>query len=104
VSNRTDEPAADIDPIIHVPARLAIMAVLLVGEGADFMFVQKQTGLTRGNLSSHLMKLEAAGYVVSEKTFVRRVPRTLLRLTDAGRDALRRYRLRMEEALRALPK
>jgi DNA-binding MarR family transcriptional regulator len=104
VTNRIDEPTADIDPIIHVPARLAIMAVLLVGGGADFTFLQKQTGLTRGNLSSHLMKLEAAGYVVSEKTFVRRVPRTLLGVTDAGRNALRRYRQRMEEALRALPK
>jgi DNA-binding transcriptional ArsR family regulator len=104
MSNGTDDSKADVDPMVHVPARLAIMAVLLVGEGADFTFVQKQTGLTRGNLSSHLMKLEGAGYVISEKTFVRRVPRTLLRLTDAGRDALRRYRVRMEEALRRLPR
>ncbi len=93
----------DIDPVVHAPARLTIMGILHVVEGADFVFLMRQTGLTRGNLSTHLSKLEAAGYVTVEKKFVERVPRTLLRLTDTGREALRKYRQQMRKALGKLP-
>ena len=57
------QPLADIDRVIHEPARLMILAYLYVVESADFLFLMRQTGLTGGNLSSHLSKLEAAGYV-----------------------------------------
>jgi DNA-binding MarR family transcriptional regulator len=100
---RVRVPVADLDPVIHAPARLAIVTALFVVERADFVFLQRQTELTRGNLSSHLSKLEDAGYLAVEKTFVRRVPRTLLRLTSAGREAFRKYRDQMQQALKDLP-
>ena len=66
-SNEDLQPIADIDRMIHEPARLMIVAHLYVVENADFLFLMRQTGLTRGNLSSHMSKLEAAGYVAVEK-------------------------------------
>jgi len=88
-----------IDRMIHEPARLAILAVLRSFEGADFLFLLRQTGLTKGNLSSHLAKLETAEYVTIDKEFVDKVPRTLVRLTASGREALALYRKEMEEVL-----
>ena len=85
------QPLADIDRIIHEPARLRILALLYVVESGDFTFLMRQTGLTWGNLSSHMSKLEAAGYIEVEKEFVGRKPRTMLRLTDEGRAAFREY-------------
>jgi DNA-binding MarR family transcriptional regulator len=93
----------DLDPVVHAPARLAILGILYVVEIADFVFLMRRTGLTRGNLSTHLSKLEAAGYITIEKKFVERIPRTLLRLTRKGRDALRKYRRQMSQALGELP-
>lgn len=93
------QPIADIDRMIHEPARLMIMAYLYVVEGADFLFLMRQTGLTRGNLSSHMSKLEAAGYVAVEKKFVDKIPRTLLSLTNKGRKALQAYRQSMKQVL-----
>jgi DNA-binding transcriptional ArsR family regulator len=81
----------NIDRIIHEPARLAIMSLLYVVESADFLFIERQTGLTKGNLSSHLMKLEEAGYVVIKKEFVEKIPRTLVSLSHSGREAFKRY-------------
>jgi DNA-binding MarR family transcriptional regulator len=77
-----------------------IMAYLYVVESADFLFLMRQTGLTAGNLSSHTSKLEAAGYIEVVKEFVDRKPRTMLRLTDAGRDAFQEYREGMMQVLR----
>ena len=91
-----------IDRIIHEPARLSILTVLRAFETADFVFLLKQTELSRGNLSSHLGKLEAAGYVNISKEFVEKVPRTLARLTDAGRKAVEVYRAEMERFLSQL--
>ena len=85
------QPLADIDRIIHEPARLMILALLYVVESGDFTFLMRQTGLTWGNLSSHMSKLEAAGYIEVEKEFVGRKPRTMLRLTDEGRAAFQEY-------------
>jgi DNA-binding MarR family transcriptional regulator len=93
----------DLDPVVHAPARLAILGILYVVEVADFIFLMRRTGLTRGNLSTHLSKLEAAGYISIEKKFVERMPRTLLRLTKEGREALRKYRRQMSQALGELP-
>jgi DNA-binding MarR family transcriptional regulator len=91
----------DVDRIIHEPARYRIMAVLYVLESADFLFLERQTGLTRGNLSSHLSKLEAAGYVRIEKEFLDKKPHTMLALTKEGRKAFESYRKRMKEMLDA---
>ena len=85
------QPIADIDRIIHEPARLMILALLYVVESGDFTFLMRQTGLTWGNLSSHMSKLEGAGYIEVEKEFVGRKPRTMLRLTDEGRAAFQEY-------------
>jgi DNA-binding MarR family transcriptional regulator len=90
---------ADIDRLIHEPARLALAAILSVVESADFLYLQRETGLTKGNLSSHLAKLEEAGYVAIEKTYRGRIPLTLVRLTDAGTAAYRAYRARFMKFL-----
>lgn len=87
----------DIDRTIHEPARYNIMALLYVIDSADFLFVERQTGLTPGNLSSHLAKLEAAQYIAVAKDFVDRRPRTMLKLTEAGRAAFREYSRRMKQ-------
>ncbi len=97
------QPIADIDRTIHEPARLMILAYLYVVESADFLFLMRQTGLTRGNLSSHLSRLEAAGYIAIEKEFVDKKPHTMLRLTDKGRRAFRAYRQSMKQVLDDLP-
>ena len=92
-----------IDRLIHEPARYLMMAYLYVVDSADALFLQKQTGLTWGNLSSHLSKLEAAGYVTVKKEFLDRKPRTLLRLSEEGRKAFEGYRRQMQRALKDLP-
>ena len=93
------EPGSDgptnlgkIDRLIHEPARLLIMSNLFVLDSADFVFLTRQTGLTLGNLSSHMSKLEDAGYIEVEKTFVGKRPHNMLHLTEAGRTALLEYR------------
>ena len=92
-----------IDKTIHEPARLMIMAYLFVVESADFLFLQRQTELTWGNLSSHLSKLENAGYVAIEKEFLDKKPHTTLHLTDKGRTAFQEYRESMKEVFEDLP-
>lgn len=89
----------DVDRVIHEPARLMIVAVLSAVEKADFLFLLNATELTRGNLSSHLSRLEEAGYVEIEKTFDGKTPRTICRLTEAGREALAAYRQQMNSVL-----
>ena len=86
-----------IDRIIHEPGRLMIMAHLSVVESADFLFLKRQTGLTWGNLSAHLSKLESAGYIEVEKEFVDKKPHTVLHLTEKGRTAFHMYRQRMKQ-------
>ena len=96
------QPLAEIDRVIHEPARLLILAYLSVVESADFLFLMNQTALTRGNLSSHLSKLEAAGYIEIKKEFVEKIPRTLLRLTDEGRTAFEQYQSDMKRVFESL--
>jgi DNA-binding MarR family transcriptional regulator len=96
-------PLANVDRLIHEPARLMILALLYVVESADFTFLMHQSGLTWGNLSSHMSKLEEAGYIEVEKEFVGRKPRTMLRLTEEGRAAFREYRQSMKQILDDLP-
>lgn len=89
----------EVDPLVHAPARLAILATLAALESADFLYLLHATGLTKGNLSAHLAKLEAAGYVAVEKTYQGRRPLTLVSLTDSGRQALAQYRRQMGDFL-----
>ncbi len=81
-----------LDPLIHAPARLAIMTRLYVVESADATWLLAETGLTWGNLSSHMTKLEQVGFIQVTKEFVANKPKTLLRLTAAGRAAFEEYR------------
>jgi DNA-binding MarR family transcriptional regulator len=99
ISKDDFQQLAEIDRVIHEPARLLLVATLSVVESADFLFLMNQTKLTRGNLSSHLSKLEAAGYVEIKKEFVEKIPRTLLRLTEEGRNAFVEYRQKMQQVL-----
>jgi DNA-binding MarR family transcriptional regulator len=82
---------ASLDRVIHEPARLMIMTVLYAVNEADFLYLQRECGLTQGNLSSHLAKLEAAEYVLIEKTFKGKYPLTLCILTQKGRAAFAGY-------------
>ena len=93
---------ADIDRLVHEPARLTILVVLHAVECADFLFLLRQTGLTRGNLSSHMSKLEDAGYIEVSKEFVDKIPRTLLRLTSQGKKAIQTYQTTMARMLAQL--
>ncbi len=86
----------DLDRVIHEPARLMIVAILSAVESADFLYFQRETGLTKGNLSAHLSKLENAGYISIEKTYRGKVPLTLCRLTESGQAALKQYRQQLE--------
>lgn len=95
--------AGHINKLIHEPARLNIMACMFVIESADFLFLIRQTGLTDGNLSSHMAKLEDAGYINIKKEFVGKKPRTMLSLTEQGRTEFQLYRANMARLLGALP-
>jgi len=93
----------EIDKTIHEPARLLIMAHLYIVESADFTYLMRQTELTWGNLSSHMSKLEEAGYIEVIKEFKEKRPNTMLKLTEQGREAFRRYRQQMLQVLEQLP-
>jgi DNA-binding MarR family transcriptional regulator len=82
----------DLDRVIHEPARLLVVALLAGVREADFLWVLRESALTKGNLSSHLAKLEDAGYVEVEKTYKGKIPLTVLRLTRQGRAAFERYK------------
>ena len=92
----------DLDRLIHEPARLRLVTLLYVVDEADFVFLADRTGLTAGNISSHMNKLEEAGYVEITKAFVGKRPRTVYRLTTRGREALDRYRLTMDGMFAAM--
>ena len=93
----------DLDRLIHEPGRLLIMALLSSVQEADFLYLQKQSGLTKGNLSSHIAKLEEAGYVEVEKSYKGKIPLTVLRLTHIGRDAFAFYKETMGRLLSVTP-
>jgi DNA-binding MarR family transcriptional regulator len=92
----------DVDRLIHEPARLVIVATLYFVEAADFLYLLRETGMTKGNLSSHLAKLESGGYVEIEKTYRDKIPRTICRLSSAGRAAFRQYRVRLKKAVSSM--
>jgi DNA-binding transcriptional ArsR family regulator len=86
---------ATLDRVIHEPARLMIVSVLSAVKESDFLYLQRECGLTQGNLSSHLAKLEEAKYVLIEKTFKGKYPLTICSLTKQGRKAFEEYSRKM---------
>ena len=99
-----DLDVSEIDKLIHEPVRLSIIAHLAVFDSADALFLKNQIGLTWGNLSTHLKRLEDAGYVMVLKEFIDRKPVTSLKLTESGQEAFQNYRERMTGFLNELPK
>ncbi len=104
MSNDGRDSPLEIDKIIHEPARLQIMTQLYVVDEADFIYIMRQTGLTWGNLSSHMTKLEDAGYIGVRKEFQEKKPRTILNITPSGRKAFERYREMLDKVFEDLPK
>jgi DNA-binding MarR family transcriptional regulator len=97
--NQQIRAIAELDRVIHEPGRLMIAALLFAVDRADFLYLQHETGMNKGTLSSHISRLEEARYVDVEKTYRGKVPRTLLRLTAAGRKAFEQYRRDLKQAL-----
>lgn len=89
----------DVDRIIHEPARLTLVTILYAVRSADFLYLLHESGLTKGNLSAHLSKLQEAGYVETTKSFIGKVPHTDCKLTDKGRKAFDNYVEQMRGAL-----
>lgn len=87
----------EIDKLIHEPARLKIIAQLYVVESADFLFIMRQTGLSQGNVSGHLSKLEDAAYVEINKGYIGKRPQTMISLTKKGRESFKKYIENMRE-------
>jgi DNA-binding transcriptional ArsR family regulator len=98
--NAFKELFADLDPLLHERGRLAIVSVLAAVEGLTFTELRDQLGMTDGNLSVHLQKLEERAYVAINKRFVGRRPQTSVCLTRAGRDAFTRYLDHLEAIVR----
>jgi DNA-binding MarR family transcriptional regulator len=98
--NEQVQAISELDRVIHEPGRLMIVALLWAVKECDFVYLQHETELNKGTLSSHLARLEEAGYIEIEKTFRGKVPRTLLRLTPVGRRAFEQYRKKLNGALR----
>jgi len=96
------EGIADLDRVVHEPARLAILSALSACASADFVFLQRITGLSKGNLGAHLSKLEEAGLISTVKEFVGRMPRTTVTLTDDGRVRVETYWRELERLSRAV--
>jgi DNA-binding MarR family transcriptional regulator len=94
--------AADIDKTVHEPARLMILSILYVIDSADFVFLHNLSGLTRGNFSTHISRLEEAEYIKVKKEFVDRKPTTIYSISAAGQNALEGYREMMKKILAEL--
>lgn len=102
-TNLEMHPLANIDQNIHAPARLMILSYLYVVDSADYVFLARMTGLTWGNLATHLNKLEDAGYVEIQKSFKGKKPQSTLRMTEQGRAAFRTYKETMQQVFNDLP-
>lgn len=88
-----------VDRLLHEPARLMIVTILYPLDQSDFLYLLRESGLTKGNLSAHLMKLEEATYIEIEKTFRGKVPMTLIKLSPLGRTAFMDYRNKLKEIM-----
>ncbi|MFC1979201.1 winged helix-turn-helix domain-containing protein [Chloroflexota bacterium] len=97
------EAFTQIDKLVHEPARLMIMSYLYVTNSVDAVFLVRQTGLTWGNLSAHLSRLESAGYIEIKKEFIGKKPHTMISLAEGGKSAFEEYRANMKQVLKAIP-
>jgi len=93
---------ADLDPHVHQPTRLRILMVLSGIDTADFSFLLNTLGLSKGNLSSHMDRLDRAGYIEVTKTFAGKIPNTSYRLTETGRASLNGYWRALDEIRQSL--
>jgi DNA-binding MarR family transcriptional regulator len=93
----------EVDNLIHAPSRLKVMTYLYVVDSIDFVYLKRVTGMSWGNLSTHLTKLEEAGYISINKTFQDKKPNTMIELTERGRKAFRDYKDEMQQVLGNLP-
>ena len=99
--NDTDtlQSMLDVDRFIHEPARLIILTILNALESADFLYLLRESGLGKGNLSSHLTRLEQAEYITIEKTYRGKTPLTICQLTAAGQAAFETYREQLKNVV-----
>jgi len=97
--NQQIRKIAELDRVVHEPGRLMIVALLYAVDKADFLYLQHETEMNKGTLSSHISRLEEAGYLEVVKTYRGKIPQTLLLLTPTGRSAFEQYRKRLKEAL-----
>jgi DNA-binding MarR family transcriptional regulator len=97
--NQHIQKIAELDRVIHEPGRLMIVALLCAVDKADFLYLQHEAQMNKGTLSSHLSRLEEAGYVEVVKTYRGKIPQTLLSLTAEGRKAFEQYRRKLKAAL-----
>jgi DNA-binding MarR family transcriptional regulator len=81
----------EVDRLVHEPSRSVILAILVAIRNADFLYLQRETNLTKGNLTIHLSKLEQAGYICIEKTYRGKTPLTICHITNKGREAFDLY-------------
>jgi DNA-binding MarR family transcriptional regulator len=93
----------DMDRIIHEPARLLLVTILYTLESADFLYLLRESGLTKGNLSTHLTRLEQAKYILVEKKFRGKIPQTMFRLSSKGKAAFDAYREQMKNVMDSTP-
>jgi DNA-binding transcriptional ArsR family regulator len=100
----SQEKILDIDPMIHAPIRLAILSILITVQNTSFSFLKDSINASDGNLSTHLTKLDEAGYVHVDKQFKEKKPLTLYSITDKGRDAFNRYIDNLEKIVKAQKK
>jgi DNA-binding MarR family transcriptional regulator len=89
----------EVDRLVHEPSRSIILAILTATQSADFLYLQRETGLTKGNLTIHLSKLEKAGYIRIEKTYRQKIPMTLCSITNKGREIFENYRNQLKQFL-----
>lgn len=98
-----NSPIAGLDQIIHAPARLRILMMLYVVESLDYVFLKNQTGMSWGNLATHLNKLEDADYISVKKGYQGKKPQSQIQLTPQGRTAFRDYKNTLQQILDDLP-
>ena len=98
-----EQPVMAINQIVHAPARMNILALLYVVTSLDYVFLKNQTGLSWGNLATHLKKLEEAGYVTVQKGYQGKKPQSIIKLTMKGRNAFQEYKKNLQQVLDDLP-
>ncbi len=103
LSNPDLGPLAEINEVIHAPVRLMILTYLYVVESVDYVFLMRLTGRTWGSLSTHMSKLEEAGYIVMTKGYLGKKPHTTISLSDKGRAAFKQYKRSLVKVLDDLP-